>query len=401
MLSLEHARERILDAVRPLPAETADLNQALGRVTSEPLCSTVDLPPADNSAMDGYAVRSEDLAAAGAESPVVLRLIGTAPAGAVLGKPVERGTCARVFTGSTLPGGADAVVAQEDVKQNSQDAARVCFVASAPPWDNVRLRGEDVKTGALLLEAGTRLTALRLSFLAAAGISAVRAARRPVAGLLATGDELREPGRALDPGAIYESNRIGLAALARQAGAIAKVYPLVRDELAATQAALQQALAECDVVISTGGVSVGEMDWVKAAWTAIGGQIDFWSVDMRPGKPFVFGRWEEKFLFGLPGNPVSALVSFLLLARPALLRLQGAREVLPRTVSAALSEPLANHAGRRHFMRVKLDERGGARSAGTQSSHILSALARADGLADVPAKTTLAAGAVVSVLPWD
>ena len=401
MLSLEQARERILDAVRPLLAETADLNQALGRFTAEPLRSMVDLPPADNSAMDGYAVRSEDLAAARADAAVALRGIGTAPAGVVLGQVVERGTCARVFTGSTLPGGADAVVMQEDVKQNSQDPSSVWFAESAPLWDNVRLRGEDVKAGAQLLEAGERLTAPRLSFLAAAGISAVRAARRPVAGLLATGDELREAGQALEAGAIYESNRIGLAALARQAGAIPKFYPLVRDELAATKAALQQALAECDVVISTGGVSVGEMDWVKAAWSAIGGQIDFWTVAMRPGKPFAFGRWQEKILFGLPGNPVSALVGFLLLARPALLRLQGARQVLPRTVPAVLSEPLANHAGRRHFMRVALDERGGARSAGAQSSHILSAMARADGLVDVPPKTILAAGTLVSVLPWD
>jgi molybdopterin molybdotransferase len=221
-----------------------------------------------------------------------------------------------------------------------------------------------------------------------------------VAGLQATGSELREPGRPLEAGAIYESNRIGLAALARQAGALPKVYPLVRDDLAATQAALAQALSECDVVISTGGVSVGETDWVKAAFTAIGGSLDFWTVCIRPGKPFAFGRWKERFLFGLPGNPVSALVSFLLLARPALLRLQGAREVLPRTIPATLTEPLANHAGRRHFMRVTLDESGGARSAGPQASHILSAMARADGLVDVPPKTTLAAGNVVSLIPW-
>jgi molybdopterin molybdotransferase len=401
MLSVEQAQERILDAVRPLPGETAVLTEALGRFTAEPLRSTVDLPPADNSAMDGYAVRAEDLASAGADAPVALRVIGTAPAGIVLDKVVERGTCARVFTGSTLPDGADAVVMQEDVQQNSQDASSVLFMESAPPWENVRRRGEDVKAGALLLEAGERLTAPRLSFLAAAGISSVRAARRPVAGLLATGNELREAGRPLEAGAIYESNRIGLAALARQAGAIPKVYPLVRDELEATQAALQQALGECDVVISTGGVSVGEMDWVKAAFEAIGGHLDFWTVAMRPGKPFAFGRWQEKVFFGLPGNPVSALVSFLLLARPALLRLQGAREVLPRSVPATLCEPLANQAGRRHFMRVTLDERGGARSAGRQASHVLSAMARADGLVDVPPKATLAAGTLVPVLLWD
>jgi molybdopterin molybdotransferase len=401
MLSLEEARERIFDAVQPLPSETVDLREALGRFVSEPIFATVDLPPADNSAMDGYAVRAEDLASAGAAAPIALRVIGTAPAGVVLDKVVERGTCARVFTGSTLPRGADAVVMQEDVKQNSSDSLSILFAESAPPWDNVRLRGEDVKGGAVLIEAGERLTAARLSFLAAAGISAVRAARRPVAGLLATGNELREPGRPLDAGAIYESNRIGLAALARQSGAMPKVYPLVPDDLAATATALQQALAECDVVISTGGVSVGEMDWVKAAFTSIGGQLDFWTVAMRPGKPFAFGRWKEKVLFGLPGNPVSALVTFLVLARPALLRLQGAREVLPRTIPAILSEPLVNNAGRRHFMRVTLDERGGARSAGNQSSHILSAMARADGLVDVPPKTTLASGACVSVLSLD
>jgi molybdopterin molybdotransferase len=400
MLSLEQARERILEAVRPLPAETADLREALGRFTAEPLRSAVDLPPADNSAMDGFAVRAEDLASAGAAAPVALRVVGTAPAGVVFDKLVERGTCVRVFTGSTLPRGADAVVMQEDVQQDAQHPSSVLFTESAPPWDNVRLRGEDVKAGALLLEAGEKLTAPRLSFLAAAGISSVRAARRPVAGLLATGNELREPGRPLEAGAIYESNRIGLAALARTAGALPKVYPLVPDDLAATQAALEQALAECDVVISTGGVSVGEMDWVKAAFAAIGGSLDFWTVSMRPGKPFAFGRWKEKFLFGLPGNPVSALVSFLLLARPALLRLQGAREVLPRTIPATLSEPLANHAERRHFMRVTLDERGGAQSAGPQSSHILSAMARTDGLVDVPPKATLAAGTGVDVIPW-
>jgi molybdopterin molybdotransferase len=401
MLSVEQARERILDAVRPLPVETVGLNEALGRFTAESLRSTVDLPPADNSAMDGYAVRAKDLTSATADAPVALRVIGTAPAGIVLDKVVEPGTCARVFTGSVLPRGADAVVMQEDVKQNSQEPSSVLFVESAPPSDYVRLRGEDVKAGAILLEAGERLTAPGLSLLAAAGISALRTARRPVVGLLATGDELREPGQPLEAGAIYESNRIGLAALARQAGAVPKVYSLVQDELAATQAALDQAFTECDVVISTGGVSVGEMDWVKPAFASIGGQLDFWRVDMRPGKPFAFGQWEDKLFFGLPGNPVSALVSFLLLAKPALLRLQGARDVLPRTISAVLTEPLVNHAERRHFMRVTLDGHGGARSAGNQSSHVLSAMARADGLVDVPPRTTLAAGARLLVLTVD
>jgi molybdopterin molybdotransferase len=401
MLSLEQARERILAAVRPLPSEKVDLSEAAGRFMAESARSPMDLPPADNSAMDGYAVRAEDLAPAGTESPVSLRFIGAAPAGTRFDKRVEPGTCARVFTGSMLPAGADAVVMQEDVRRDERDPSSVFFAQRAAPWENVRLRGEDVKAGGLLLEAGERLTAPRLSLLAAAGIGSVRAGKRPLAGLVATGNELREAGEATEAGAIYESNRIGLAALARQAGAMPRVYPLVADELTATKEALEEALEECDVVISTGGVAAGEMDWVKGAFAAIGGQLDFWTVAIRPGKPLAFGRLREKLFFGLPGNPVSALVSFLLLARPALLRLQGARDVLPRTIPATLSEPLANEGGRRHFMRVALDERGGARSAGNQSSHILSAMAQAGGLVDVPPKTTLAAGTVVAVLPWE
>jgi molybdopterin molybdotransferase len=401
MLSLEQARERILDSVHPLAAETVGLFSAAGRFTAEPLCSAVDLPPADNSAMDGYAVRAEDLAAAAPDSPVALRLIGSAPAGSVLEKSVVKGTCARVFTGSLLPRGADAVVMQEDVKTSAENPSSVWFLESAAPWENVRFRSEDVKAGAPLLGAGEKLTAPRLSLLAAAGISAVRAARRPVAALVATGNELREPGRPLEAGAIYESNRIGLAALAAQTGAIPKIYPLTPDDMAATKSALEQALAECDAVISTGGVSVGEMDLVKAAFGAIGGQLDFWRVAMRPGKPFAFGRLREKLFFGLPGNPASALVSFVALVRPALLRLQGAREVLPRTIPAVLAEPLANPGARRHWMRVALNERGQAHSAGTQSSHILSAMAESAGLVDVPPQTTLPAGAAVQVLPWE
>ncbi|HEY3862199.1 MAG TPA: gephyrin-like molybdotransferase Glp [Verrucomicrobiae bacterium] len=401
MLSLEEARERILDAVRPLPAETAPLHEAWGRFLAEPLRSAIDLPPAHNSAMDGYAVRSEDLAAARAEAPVALRLIGAAPAGVVFDKTVERGTCARVLTGSLLPPGADAVVMQEDVKQNDQDQSRILFSESAPPGDNIRSRGEDVRAGALLLEADEKLTAARLGLLAAAGISDVRLGGRPRTGLVATGSELREAGAALEPGAIYESNRIGLAALARQAGALPRVYPLTRDDLGATRGALEQAFSECDAVITTGGVSVGDMDWVKPAFADLGGELDFWTVSMRPGKPFAFGRLGDKLLFGLPGNPVSALVCFVLLARPALLRFQGAREVMPRAIPAMLAEPLSNHAARRHFMRVALDERGMARSAGPQASHILSAMARAHGLVDVPPKATLAAGETVSVIPFE
>jgi molybdopterin molybdotransferase len=289
---------------------------------------------------------------------------------------------------------------QEDVQCDDRDTSRILFSEEAAPWENCRLRGEDVKSGAVIVTAGEKLTAPRLSYLAAAGIASVRAARPPVVGLLATGNELREPGTPLSPGAIYESNRVGLAALTRQAGAIPRVYPLIPDDLAATKSALERALTECDAVITTGGVSVGEADLVKAAFKEIGGLMDLWKVAMRPGKPFAFGRWKEKLFFGLPGNPASALVTFIVLTRPALLRMQGACDVLGPTLCSMLSEPLSNSGQRRHFMRVTLDAHGGAKSAGNQSSHILSALAQSAGLVDVPPQTTLSAGTIVPLIPW-
>jgi molybdopterin molybdotransferase len=398
MHSVEHARELILASITHLPAETVPLADSLGRFLAEPVRSSVDLPPADNSAMDGYAVRAEDVKTASAATPVTLRLIGTAPAGIIFDGIVSAGTCVRIFTGSILPKGADAVVMQEDTKPG---ASQILFLDKAAPWENCRLRGEDIKSGAVIAEAGTRITAPFLGCIAAAGIASVSVAQRPVVGLLATGNELRESGAPLPPGAIYESNRAGLAALAKSAGAIPRIFPLVPDDLTATKSALEAAFAECHAVITTGGVSVGDMDWVKAAFEGIGGRLDFWKVTMRPGKPFAFGRRCEKMLFGLPGNPVSAMVTFLVLTRPALLRVQGARDVLQRTIPATLSEPLANPGDRRHFMRVKLDAHGNARSSGAQASHMLSALAAATGLVDVAAKSTLPAGTIVQVIPFE
>ena len=401
MISLEEAQERILAAIQPLPAEEIQLRDALGRYLAVPVHSLVDLPPSDNSAMDGYAVRAEDLATASAEQPAALRLSGEARAGGAFAGGVEAGACVRIFTGATLPRGADAVVMQEDVKRTDGPSAQILFPETIKPWENVRLRGEDVRANALLAGAGEELTAQRLSLLAAAGVAAVQAGRRPVVGLLATGDELREAGRALPPGMIYESNRAGLAALARQAGAVPKMYPLVADDLVLTKTALQTAFQECDVVVTSGGISVGETDWVKQAFVELGGKLDFWRVAIKPGKPFAFGRRGEKLLFGLPGNPVSVLLSFFLLGRPALLRLQGARELRPPASWGTLAEPLANRGDRRQFVRVTLDTDGQVRSAGSQASHILSSMALANGLVDVPPGTAWAAGTLVAVLRWN
>lgn len=397
MISLEAAQERILAALTPLPARTIPLRDALGRCLAASVPSPVDLPPADNSAMDGYALRAEDTGAASAEKQVALRQIGEARAGHGFSGAVGPGACVRIFTGAPLPRGADAVVMQEDVK--TKDGA-VLFSEPVKPWENVRLRGEDVRAGAFLAAAGEVLTAQRLALLAAAGRAEAAVGGRPAVALLAAGDELREPGQPLAPGAIYESNRAGLAALAQLAGASPKPYPLVADDLQLTKAALQTAFQECDAVITSGGVSVGGTDFVKAAFTEMGGQLDFWTVAIRPGKPFAFGRFGKKCLFGLPGNPVSAMVTFFLLARPALLKLQGAGDVGPPVSRGMLAEPMENRGDRRHFVRVRLDVEGWVRSAGSQASHILSSMAGADGLVDMPPNTALPAGAPVAVLRW-
>ncbi len=401
MLEFEAALARVLAAVpAPTPARVA-LSRAAGRVLVEEVRSPLDLPVFDNSAMDGYALRAGDAATAGPDSPARLRLAGQVAAGEAFAGEVTTGRCVRVFTGSPLPHGADAVVMQEDTRVDSRNPGEVLILARAEPGANVRPHGEDVPRGSRLVEAGEDLTAARVGLLAAVGLTAVQVGRQPVVGLLATGAELKEPGQPLAPGQIYESNRLALAALLDRAGAVARTFPLVPDALGPTCAALADALAQCDAVVSTGGVSVGEMDFIKRAFADIGGELQFWKVAIRPGRPFAFGRWRGKLLFGLPGNPVSALVTFLLLVRPALRRWQGATQVSLPTRPGVLAEPLVNRGERRHFMRVRVDPAGAAWSAGVQASHVLSALAAANGLVDVPAGATMTAGTSVQVLRWD
>ncbi|MBU6399393.1 MAG: molybdopterin molybdotransferase MoeA [Verrucomicrobia bacterium] len=398
MLELEAAQQRILSALRPLGVESVSLPAAAGRYLAQAIHSPIDLPVFDNSAVDGYAVQAQDLAGASASHPLPLRCMGQVAAGEIFPRPITGGTCVRVFTGSTLPAGADAVVMQEDTRLEPAAPESVRFLDAPKPGEGIRRRGEDVRSGTLLAASGQRVTVGLTALLAAAGLSTLKVARQVTAGVLATGSELQESGQALRPGHIYESNRVALLALLSRAGVVARQYPLVPDTLEATRAALQQALAENDLVLSSGGASVGELDFLKAAFQAIGGQIDFWQVAIKPGKPFLFGRHGQKFLFGLPGNPVSALVSFILLVRPALDRLQGAREVSAPKRLGTLGETLSNPANRRHFVRVRIDATGTVWSAGAQTSHGLRSLAAADGLVEVPAQGALSAGTLVRVI---
>ena len=410
MLELEQALEKILGAIPAAKPERIPLTQAHRRVVLDKVVASIDLPAFDNSSVDGYAVRAQDVAAATAQNPVSLPLAGRVAAGENFPGTLPASQCIRIFTGSPMPPGTDAVVMQEDTRVDAKRPQEVVFLDSVKPWENVRFHGEDVKRGATIAEPGNVLGAAQLALLAACGVAHINAGQRPSVALLATGSELVEPAgetptlpgsNELAPGQIYESNRAALAPLVASAGGIPTAFPIVADDPAATRAALERAFSQCDIVVTCGGVSVGEMDFVKSAFEDLGGQLEFWKVAIRPGRPFVFGRKGEKFLFGLPGNPVSAVVTFLVLVRPALLRWQGAAQTALPSSSAILAEPLSNHGNRRHFVRVLLDEKGEVRSAGAQGSHILSSLALAHGLVDLPPETTLPAGTVVHVLHWE
>ena len=396
MLSLETAKERLLASIHVLAPEKASLLGAVGRFAAEAVTSRVDLPGFDNSAMDGYAVRSEDLKNASASNPVKLRQAGRIGAGEVFSRPISKGECVRIFTGSALPKGADAVVMQEDVRVEGDE---IGFNESAKPLENVRLRGEDIRTGIPVIQAGDRINATKAGLLAATGHNEILIRRLPRVALLSTGSELVEPGGALGEGKIYESNRTLLAALLADIQCEPMILPLVRDDFQSTVSALETAFATSDFVITTGGVSVGEMDFVKDAFVRLGGQIEFWKIALRPGKPFVFGKLGGKSLFGLPGNPVSALVTFLVLVRPALLKSMGARHLDLSRIQAELTERIANHGERRHFVRGRC-ENGQVRIAGPQSSHMIGALGDANCLIDVPPQTQFEAGKIVEVQLW-
>lgn len=401
MIQLEEAVLRILASVTPLGSEVLPLGDISGRVLAEDAFSRGALPAFDNTAMDGYALRSTDVMGASAMRPALLRVIGRIGAGEVFSRTVSEGTAVRVFTGSPIPQGADAVVMQEETRTCADRPGVVEILDAAPAGQFIRKRGDDVQPGARICRAGTRLGAGHLGLLAAGGLGEVRVARSPSVALLATGSELVEPGQPLGPGQIHDSNRVMLAAWAARTGARVGIRPLVPDTLEETRDALAAAFECHDVVVTSGGVSVGDTDFIKPAFEALGGRIELWKVALKPGKPFVFGRLNGRLLFGLPGNPASSAVTFLLLVRPALIRLQGGLDTALPSHTGVLAEPLSNPGDRRHIMRVSVDGCGRVRSAGLQGSHAVGSLAEAQGLVDVPPGVVLPEGTGVTVLRID
>jgi molybdopterin molybdotransferase len=391
LISIAEARERVLDAVRPLPAEDVPIDAALGRVLAGEVRSAGDVPPFDSSAMDGYAV----VAGAAGELPVV----GESRAGLPAERALEPGEAMRISTGAAVPEGATAVVPVERVEAAEDGRVRV---PETRPGDHIRRAGEDVRAGDPVIAAGTELDPAGVAVLAALGHSEVRCARVPRVAVLVTGDELVEPGTPLGPGQIRDSNAYALSAQAARAGARVTSRRIVRDERPATEEAFGRALDEADVVIGSGGVSVGPHDHVKPALAALGVEERFWGVRLRPGKPTWFGSAADGTLvFGLPGNPVSAMITFHLFARPALRALMGADPSGGTRARAVLDVPVPRNPNREEVVRCRVEARDdGWHVAPTkeQGSHVLTSMLGAGAYALVPAgEGELAAGSRVDI----
>ena len=377
-------------------AQSVSTFDALGRVLAHGVSSAIDVPPADNTSMDGYALRCADVPAAGTVLPVSQRI----PAG-VVGAPLLPGSAARVFTGAQLPAGADAVVMQEQCEA-VDEGVKVNTVPQPGQW--IRRRGEDVRASDVVLPAGTRLTPQALGLAASVGAAQLSVTRRPRVALFSTGDELVMPGEPLKPGAIYNSNRFTLRALIHALGCDCIDLGIVPDRLDATRAALRQAAQGADLIVTSGGVSVGEEDHLRPAVQAEG-RIELWQVAIKPGKPFAFGEVRREDgtaanFVGLPGNPVSSFVTFLVLVRPLLLRLQGVANVEAQRTRMRVDFDWPRADKRREFLRVRRNEAGGLDLFANQSSGVLTSAVWGDGLVDNPGGQAIRRGDSVDFLSF-
>jgi molybdopterin molybdotransferase len=413
VLSVEDARQRILATVHALEAERVGLLQAAGRVLAELVAADRDIPPLTNSAMDGYAVRGADL---DAQPPIRLQVVGEVAAGYMPDLSVEAGQAMRIMTGAPVPAGADTVVRFEDTRPSTARLSSPKSGSGLRPDDdaveilkapragaNVRQAGEDVRAGQAVLEPGAVLRPQEIGMLAAVGCAEVAVVRRPRVAILATGDEVVSPDQPPGPGQIRDANSYTVAAQVQEAGGVPLLLGVAHDREALVRQGMREALErKADFIITSGGVSVGDFDLVKQVLAAEG-EMHFWSLNMKPGRPLAFGIVDSTPLLGLPGNPVAAMISTELFARPALLKMQGFNDWSRPTVRAHLAQPIARKDGRRHYLRVQLRETESGYEAtltGDQGSGILNSLVQADGLAIIPEDVDhLHVGAEVEVLP--
>jgi len=391
LLSVDDALARLLAEARPVAdIEEVETLEATNRILARSQRSTMDVPPMDNSAMDGFAVRLSDL-----KDKSSLLVKQKIMAGSV-GKALEPGTAARIFTGAPIPPGADAIVMQE---HTSIEGDQVQLKKKPKPGEWIRRVGSDVKRGGEILPAGKRLLPQDTGLAASVGIKTLPVFRKVRLGLFFTGDELVMPGEPLAPGRIYNSNRFTLRGLGEVFGCDVRDYGIVPDSLEATRAALRRAAAETDVIVTSGGVSVGEADYVKPAVEAEG-KLLMWRIAMKPGRPLAFGSIQKSFFIGLPGNPVSSFVTFLIFVRPFLLRTQGMAQVQPKWLQMRADFDWPEPDARREFLRVKWNAQGGLDLYPTQDSAVLTSTAWADGLVDNPAGQAIRKGEMVRFLPY-
>ncbi|MFO1363940.1 MAG: gephyrin-like molybdotransferase Glp [Burkholderiales bacterium] len=397
LLSVEEALERLLAGARAVgEVESVPTMAATGRVLAQAQTSALNVPPLDNTAMDGYAVRAADCASGAARLRVAQRI----PAGAV-GKPLAPGTAARIFTGAPIPPGADAVVMQEQTEAAGDDVI-VKHAPKAGEW--IRRAGEDIRAGSAILAAGVRLRAQEIGLAASVGIAALPVFRRVRVALFSTGNELVMPGEPLPAGAIYNSNRFTLTGLLQMLGCEVADLGIVPDALESTRAALREAAGISDLIVTSGGVSVGEEDHVKPAVDAEG-RLDLWRIAIKPGRPLAYGAVRragggEAGFLGLPGNPVSSFVTFLLFVRPYVLRLQGAAESPPRGYAVRADFDWPRPDPRREFLRARFNRDGGLDLFPNQSSGVLTSTVWGDGLVDNPAQRPIKRGDTVRFLPF-
>ncbi|AYH44324.1 gephyrin-like molybdotransferase Glp [Azoarcus sp. DN11] len=392
MLSFDEALATLLAKARPLrEIEMADTLVAHGRVMASDVRSPIAVPALDTSMMDGYAVRVGDVAESGTRLPVSQRI----PAGSV-GMALEPGTAARIFTGAPLPPGADAVVMQE-LCEHAGDEVAINHLPRA--GEAVRLAGSEIAAGDVVLPAGARVRAQEIGLAASVGIAQVPVVRRMRVALFSTGDELVMPGEPLPPGGVYNSNRFQLRVLLEQLGCTVTDFGIVPDRLEATRSVLREAAEGHDLILTSGGVSVGEEDHVKPAVQAEG-SLDLWKIAMKPGKPLAYGQVGAAAFIGLPGNPVSSFVTFLLMVRPFILATQGATAVTPKALMLQADFDWPRPDRRREFLRARVNDAGAVELYGNQGAAALSSIVWAEGLADVPAETPIHRGQTIRFLPY-